>query len=91
MLTRHDTTPGIDYETWKGRVVRRKRDRRAELLDRAERVGPAAAVAELVEEGVPEDEIEELIEGIEASPPPPRAGGLRERLAASVAARGPPP
>jgi hypothetical protein len=81
---------GIDYETWKARVARRKRDRRAELLDRAERVGPAAAVAELTEEGVPEDEIEELIEGIEA-PPPPRPGGLRERLAASVAAREPPP
>jgi hypothetical protein len=80
----------ISYDAWTGRVTRRKRDRRAELLDRAERIGPDAAVAELVAEGVPDDEIEELIEGTEAPPPPPRAGGLRERLAASVAAREPP-
>ena len=78
----------IDYDTWR-RVARRDRDRRSELLDRAERVGPEAAVAELFQEGASVDEIVELIDGIDA-PPVPVPGSLCERLAASVAAREPP-
>lgn len=80
----------ISHQVWRDDVAARRVDRRAELLDRAEEVGPDAAVAELQAEGVPDDDVVELIQGIEA-PPPPRPGGLRERLAISVAAREPPP
>lgn len=73
----------VDYETWR-RVARRDRDRRAELLDRAERVGPEAAVDEMLEGGLEVDEIEELID----APPSPVPGGLRERLVASVGDHG---
>lgn len=79
----------IPHEQWRSDVAVRRADRRAELLDRAEAVGPEAAVAELIEGTCAVDELSELIESIEA-PPPPAVGGLRERLLAAVAAREPP-
>jgi hypothetical protein len=79
----------VPHVAWRNSVASRKADRRAALLDRAEDVGAEAAVAELLDGGASIDEVAELLEGIEA-PPPPRPGGLRERLAASVAAREPP-
>lgn len=79
----------IPHQVWRDDVAARRADQRAELLDRAEEIGPDAAVAELRAEGVSDDDVVELIEGIEV-PPLPRAGGLRERLSAMVTERSPP-
>ena len=79
----------VPHGVWRVSVASRKNDQRARLLDRAEDIGAEAAVAELLDNGIERDEIAELIEGIDAAPVM-IAGGLRERLAASIAAREPP-
>ena len=51
----------IPHEIWKGDVATRGNDRRAEIQDRAEEVGPDQAVDELITGHVPDDDlIEEL-------------------------------
>lgn len=76
----------IPHEYWRDVVANRREDRRAALLDRAEEIGPEAAVAELIEQGGATDDLADLLESIEA-PPPLAVGGLRERLLAAVARR----
>jgi len=79
----------IPYQPWRDRVARHGGDQRAALLDRAEKVGPVAAVEELLDAAPDHDDIEELLDETDAAPAP-IPGGLRERLAASIAAREPP-
>ena len=79
----------IPHHPWKTRVARRGGDRRAALLDRAEEIGAEAAVAELLDAAPDHDDIAELLYEMDVAPVM-IAGGLRERLAASIAAREPP-
>ena len=72
----------IPHPVWRDNVAARRADRRAELLDHAEEVGPENAVAELVAGHVPGDVIEH------DRPHQPRPGGLA--AAALVAIRPPP-
>lgn len=72
----------IAHQVWRDDVAARRADRRAELLDRAEEVGPDEAVAELVAGHMPGDVIEH------DQPHRPRPGGL---AAAALAAIRPPP
>jgi len=71
----------IPHRVWRDNVAVRRGDRRAELLDRAEEVGPAEATAELVAGHMPGDVIEE--DRLRQ----PRPGGL---AAAALAAVRPP-
>lgn len=72
----------IPHRVWRDDVAARRADRRAELLDHAEDVGPEDAVAELVAGHVPGDLIDD------ARPHQPRPGGL---ASAALAAIRPPP
>lgn len=72
----------IPHQVWRDNVAARRADRRAELLDRAEEVGPDEAAAELVAGHMPSDVIEH------DRPHRPRPGGL---AAAALAAIRPPP
>ena len=72
----------IAHPIWRNDVAARRSDRRAELIDRAEEVGPDEAVAELVVGHMPCDVIEH------EQPFRPRPGGL---AAAALAAIRPPP
>ena len=72
----------IPHHIWRGDVAVRRADRRAELLDRAEEVGPDEAAAELAAGYMPGDVIEH------DQPHRPRPGGL---AAAALAAIRPPP
>lgn len=72
----------IPHPVWRDGVAARRADRRAELLDRAEEIGPDEAVAELVAGHMPGDVIEH------EQPHQPRLGGL---AAAALAAIRPPP
>jgi hypothetical protein len=60
----------IPHRVWRDDVAARRADRRAELLDRAEEVGPDEAAAELVAGHMPGDVIEH------DRPHQPRPGGL---------------
>lgn len=71
----------IPHPVWTGDVASRRADRRAELLDRAEEVGPDAAVTELVTGHIPGAVIEH------DQPYQPRLGGLAVRALAAI----PPP
>ena len=73
----------IPHETWRDRIVRHGGDRRAALLDRAEEIGPEAAVGELFDVALACDDIAELLEEVDVAPAPIR-GGLREHLVASI-------
>ena len=70
------------HVVWRDDVAARRMDRRSELLDRAEEVGPEDAVAELVTGHMPCDVIEDLLAHR------PRSGGL---AALALAAVRPPP
>lgn len=72
----------IPHHVWRDDVAVRRADRRADLLDRAEEVGPEAAAAELVAGHMPGDLIEPEQPGYR-----PRPGGL---VAAALAAVRPP-
>lgn len=72
----------IPHLVWRDEVAARRADRRADLLDRAEEVGPDQAVAELVAGRMPGDLIEPERPGYQ-----PRPGGL---VAAALAAVRPP-
>lgn len=72
----------IPHEVWRDDVAARRADRRAELLDRAEEVGPDTAAAELASGYMSGDVIEH------DQPHRPRPGGL---AAAALAAIRPPP
>lgn len=72
----------IPHLVWRGDVAARRADRRADLLDRAEEVGPDAAAAELVAGHMPGEVIEH------ERWHQPRPGGL---AAAALAAIRPPP
>lgn len=72
----------IAHPIWRDDVAARCADRRAELLDRAEEVGPDEAVAELAAGHIPGDVIEH------DQPHRPRPGGL---AAVALAAIRPPP
>ncbi len=74
----------IPHQVWRDDVAGRRADRRAELLDRAEEVGPDQATAELVAGHMPGD----VIEIEHDRPHQPRPGGL---AAAALAAIRPPP
>jgi len=71
----------IPHRVWRDEVAVRRADRRADLLDRAEEIGPDAAAAELVAGHMPGDVIEH-------EPQQPRPGGL---AAMALAAVRPPP
>ncbi|WP_240310339.1 protein rep [Pseudosulfitobacter sp. DSM 107133] len=71
----------IPHQVWRDNVAVRRADRRSELLDRAEEVGPDEAVAELIAGHMPGDVIEH------DQPYRPREGGL---AAAALAAIRPP-
>lgn len=83
----------IETETWK----RGARRRRGLILNAAEDRGAAGVAEVAASDGLedPKPDGVEMIEPVEATPqrrpPTPRPGGPRERLAASVAAREPPP
>lgn len=69
----------IPHYVWRDDVAVRRGDRRAELLDRAEEVGPDEAVTELVSGHMPtEDVIEEY------RPYQPRSGGLAAQALAAI-------
>lgn len=68
----------IPHPVWRDDVAARRADRRAELLERAEEVGPHEAVAELVAGHMPGDLIEH------DKPYRPRPGGLVELALAGV-------
>ena len=70
----------ILHRVWRADVVVRGADRRAELLDRAEEVGPDQAAAELVEGHMPGDLIED------DRPYQPRLGGLAMAALAGIQA-----
>ena len=72
----------ISHRIWRDGVAARRADRRADLLDRAEEIGPDAAAAELVAGHMPGDVIEQ------DRPHHLRPGGL---AAAALAAIRPPP
>lgn len=69
----------IPHLVWRGDVAARRTDRRAELLDRAEEVGPEEAAAELVAGHMPGDLIES-----ETPQYRPRPGGLAAAAMAAV-------
>lgn len=71
----------IPHPVWTGDVASRRADRRAELLERAEEVGPDSAAAELVVGHIPGAVIEH------DEPYRPRPGGLAARALAMI----PPP
>lgn len=67
----------IEHQVWRSSVAVRDADKRADLLDRAEEVGPDKAAAELAAGHVPDDDvIEELWQ--------PRPGGLAATALAVV-------
>lgn len=72
----------IPHHVWRDDVAVRRADRRAELLDRAEEVGPDQAADELIAAHIPGEVIEH------DRPHRPRPGGL---AAAALAAIRPPP
>jgi len=72
----------IPHRVWRDEVAVRRADRRADLLDRAEEVGPENAAAELISGHMPGDVLEHDM------PHQPRPGGL---AAAALAAVRPPP
>lgn len=71
----------IPHAVWRGDVATRGADRRAELLDRAEEVGPDQAAAEVMEQGLPDGDILE-----DPDPPPyqPPPGGISLRIMAEI-------
>lgn len=69
----------IPHRVWRAEVVVRRDDRRAELLDRAEEVGPDQAAAELAAGHVPGELIEEDREQWG-----PRPGGLAAAALAAI-------
>ncbi|WP_333696851.1 protein rep [Phaeobacter italicus] len=71
----------IPHAVWRGDVATRGADRRAELLDRAEEVGPDQAAAEVVEQGLPDRDVLE-----DPDPPPyqPPPGGIGLRIMAEI-------
>lgn len=71
----------IPHRIWRDGVAVRKADRRAQLLDRAEEIGTAAAAAELIEQGGPDDEIVDLLDQLNWTPVP---GGLGSIAMASL-------
>lgn len=68
----------IRHPVWRDDVAARRADRRAELLDRAEEVGPDQAAAELVTGHMPGDIIEH------DRPHQPRPGGLAAAALAAI-------
>lgn len=68
----------IPHLVWRDDVAARRADRRADLLDRAEEVGPVDAVAELVSGYMPSDVIEH------ERPYQPRLGGLAANALAMI-------
>lgn len=69
----------IPHQVWRDDVAARRADRRAELLDRAEEVGPDQAATELTAGHVPGELIEEDREQWQ-----PRPGGLAERAMVTI-------
>lgn len=67
----------IPHEVWRKDVVARKEDRRTDILDRAEDIGPDQAVAELLAGHVPDEDIFEEFHQ-------PLPGGLAAKALALV-------
>ena len=68
----------IPHEVWRSGVVPKNTDRRTDVLERAEEVGPEQATAELIAGHVPDNE--DVIEELHQS----RPGGLAARAVAEV-------
>jgi len=71
----------IPHAVWRSDVATRGADRRADLLDRAEEVGPDQAAAEIVEQGLPDRDV---IEDPDPPPHQPRPGGIGFRIMAEI-------
>jgi hypothetical protein len=67
----------ISHEIWRQGVVAKNDDRRTDVLERAEEVGPDKAVAELIAGHVPDDDVLEEL----CLPRPPLSGLAMQMLA----------